>query len=289
VLSKALELGSAGIQWTPPPGSIGEHTDTRLVIRGDDGLYWHVEILPQGFAIGEGEEAALSEDLHQSAAGIAEAKIGRIGNGRCVRIIRRMREGFAGHLIVPVARGAIDVRVLARDADAARSALDGALATLEIVSPAERREEVELPEAGCAFIPPKRFLPVPAPPGSGKGLLVRTGLDGWRRVIEVWRIGRHKLRGKDLPAELAQHAAQSVADWPDSNSEAHRIDDFGVCVQVEQYVAYAEHGEPRHTVMRYWIAGDTTLWRLGSSAPLEIEPTTLQDDLNFVQETFHRV
>ena len=288
MLSKALELGSCGVQWTPPRGTIREHTESRLVIRADDGIFWRAELMPHGFAIGEGEEAALSEDLHQSAE-ILEAKIGRVGNGRAVRVLRRVREGVAGHLIVPVLKGAVELRALSPTVEATRDALDGALSTMEMVAPPERQSEVNLTEAGCAFEPPKRFLAVRPTAGSGRDTLIRSGLDGWRRVIEVWRIGRHKLKGKDLAKELAEHAAKSVADWPDSNSETHRIDDFGVCIQVEQYVAYAEHGEPRHPIMRYWIAGDTTLWRLGSSGPIEIEPTSMQDDLDFVQRTFHRV
>jgi hypothetical protein len=275
----------------PPEGSIGEHTDTKLVVTEDDGTVWTIELLRGGFAIGPGEEAALSDDIHESAraAGsrVLEAKIGRIGEGRCVRVFRQWRDrSFTGELIIPVAKGAIELRVGGIDVDVVRAALDGALANLEVTAPAERTTEVALEGAGVACEPPLRFLPVPA---EGKGLLVRTGLDGWRRVIEIWRIGRHKLKGKDLHAELVEHANKSVADWPNVQTEAKPIDDFGVCIQIEQFVIFAEKNVEKQALFRWWIAGDQSLWRLSSVAPTGVERDALRRDLEQVQETFRRI
>jgi hypothetical protein len=291
VLSKALELGSVGVQWTPPQGSIGEHTDTKLVVTEDDGTVWTIELLPAGFAIGPGEEAALSDDIHDSAraAGsrVLDAKIGRIGEGRCARVFRQWRDrSFTGQLIVPVVKGAIDLRVAGIDLDVVKAALDGVLSTLEIPFPAERTTEVAFPGAGVACEPPLRFLPVPA---EGKGVLIRSGLDGWRRMIEIWRIGRHKLKGRDLHAELVEHANKSVVDWPNVQTEAQPIDDFGVCLQIEQFVIFNERGTERQALFRWWIAGDQTLWRLSSVAPTGVERDALRRDLEQVQETFRRL
>src|SRR5439155_10896668 len=119
------------------------------------------------------------------------------------------------------------------------------------------------PDAGVACEPPLRFLPIP---GEGKGVLIRSGLDGWRRTIEIWRVGRHKLKGRDLPAELVEHANKSVADWPDVQTSAQPIDDFGVCTQIEQFVIFSERNTERQGLFRWWIAGDQTLWRLSSVA-----------------------
>jgi len=265
VLAKALELGSCGIQWMPPEGAIGEHTETKLVVTEDDGTVWTIELQRAGFAIGAGEEAALSDDIHDSArvAGsrVLEAKIGRIGEGRCVRVFRQWRDrSFTGELIIPVAKGAIDLRVGGIDVDVVRAALDGALANLEVTAPAER-----------------------------KGVLVRSGLDGWRRMIEIWRIGRHKLKGKDLHAELVEHANKSVADWPNVQTESKAIDDFGVCLQVEQFVIFSERNTERQALFRWWIAGDQSLWRLSSVAPTGVERDALRRDLEQVQETFRRI
>ena len=291
MLAKALELGRCGVQWTPPEGSVGEHTDAKLVVTEDDGTLWTIQLLPAGFAIGPGEEAALSDDIHESArvAGsrVLEAKIGRIGEGRCARVFRQWRDrSFTGQLIIPVANGAIDVCVGGIDLDVVRAALDGVLANLEITAPAERTTEVALADAGIACEPPLRFLPVPA---DGKGVLIRSGLDGWRRMIEIWRIGRHKLKGKDLHAELVEHANKSVVDWPGVQTEAHPIDDFGVCMQIEQFVIFSERGTEKQALFRWWIAGDQSLWRLSSVAPTGVERDAMRRDLEQVQETFRRL
>ncbi|HUS33576.1 MAG TPA: hypothetical protein VMZ53_33970 [Kofleriaceae bacterium] len=292
MLAKALELGSCGVQWTPPEGAIGEHTDTKLVVTEDDGTVWTIELLPAGFAIGAGEEAALSDDIHDSAriAGsrVLEAKLGRIGEGRCARVFRQWRDRtFTGELIIPVAKGAIDLRVAGIDIDVVRAALDSVLENIEVTALPERTTEVALTGAGVACEPPLRFLPVAA---EGKGVLIRSGLDGWRRMIEIWRIGRHKLKGKDLHAELVEHANKSVEDWPNVQTDTQAIDDFGVCLQVEQFVIFSdERGTEKQALFRWWIAGDQSLWRLSSVAPTGVERDAMRRDLEQVQETFRRL
>lgn len=291
MLAKALELGSCGVQWQPPEGATGEHTDDRLTITEDDGTLWRVRLLPAGFAIGNGEEAALSDDVYASAATtgarLLEVKLGRIGEGRCLRVMRQLRDGsFGGQLIVPVAKGAVELGLRVVVLDVLRAALDGVIANLEVTQPPERTREVELPGAGVACEPPLRFLPVPT---EGKGTLIRSGLDGWQRVIEIWRIGRHKLKGRNLPEELFAHANKSVADWESVQMQSAQIDDFGVCLQIEQVVQYVERGQQRVGLMRWWIAGDQTLWRLSSTSPIGIEREALRRDLEQVQETFRRI
>lgn len=291
MLAKALELGSCGVQWQPPEGTTNEHTDDRLVITGDDGNIWRIQIMPAGFAIGTGEEAALSDDIYASAewsgTRVIEAKLGRIGEARCVRVLRQVpNRSFVGQLIVPVAKRAIDVCLQAMDLDVVRATLDGVVANLEVTQLPERPKEVELHSAGVACEPPLRFLPVQT---EGRGTLIRSGLDGWQRVIEIWRIGRHKLKGRDLPAELIEHANKSVAEWPNAQMQAAQIDDFGVCMQIEQAVAFVEQGKQRVGMMRWWIAGDQTLWRLSSVAPVGPDREELRRDLAQIQETFRRI
>lgn len=289
MLAKALELGSCGVQWQPPEGTTGEHSDDRLTITEDDGTIWRIRLLPAGFAIGNGEEAALSDDVHASVPGLLEVKLGRIGEGRCLRVLRQLRDGsFGGQLIVPVAKGAVELGARVVDLDVLRATLDGVVGNLEVTQPPERKREVELPGAGVACEPPLRFLPVPSPE-AGRGQLIRSGLDGWQRVIEIWRIGRHKLKGRDLPAELVEHANKSVAGWENIQTQAAPIDDFGVCLQIEQVVQYVERGQQRVGLMRWWIAGDQTLWRLSSTSPIGIEREELRRDLEQIQETFRRI
>lgn len=277
------------MQWQPPDGTTSEHAEDRLSITEDNGTIWRIRLLPAGFAIGNGEEAALSDDVHASAAGLLDVKLGRIGTGRCLRVLRQLRDGsFAGQLIVPVAKGAVELGVRVVDLDVLRATMDHLVGSLEITQPPERAREVELPGAGVACEPPLRFLPA-ASTEPGKGVLIRSGLDGWQRVIEIWRIGRHKLKGRDLPAELVEHANKSVAGWESIQTQTAPIDDFGVCLQVEQVVQYVEHRTQRVGLMRWWIAGDQTLWRLSSTSPIGVEREELRRDLEQIQETFRRI
>ena len=351
------------MQWMPPQGTVVEHTDHELMVRDENGLGWHALLTPITFAIGPGEEAALSEDLHASARAvfernwrdnpnkkrprprtddlswtpIIEAKLGMIGEGRIARVVRRLSyepgdELIVGHLIVPVAKGTVEIRAMcqasitgmretaviaklgsdtplpqsaydAKDLDRhfpdhpltrVRAALDAAVSRLEIIAPAERATEVALREAGCAIEPPPRFVPIPPVPGSGINVLLRAGLDHWQRLIDVWRIGRHKLKGKDLHAALIEHADAVVGGWIKEGcthvvTEGNRIDDYGVCLQIEQYVTFQHSGEAKHALHRWWIAGDQTLWRIGSGGPRTVERAALQADLEQVQQTFRRI
>ncbi|HEY5920641.1 MAG TPA: hypothetical protein VIV11_03175 [Kofleriaceae bacterium] len=363
MLAKALELGGCGVQWEPPRGTIVEHGDHELTIRDDSGLEWRARLTPIVFGIAPGEETALAEDLHASAHAlferqwrdnpnkkrarprtddtswtpIIEAKVGAIDDGRIARVVRRLSyepgdESIVGHLIVPVVKGTVEIRVMcqatmtgaresaviarlggdkpqaqavydARELDPyfpdhplsrVRAALDESVARLEIVYPAERATEVSLREAGCAIEPPPRFTRAPVVAGSGTNLLVRAGLDDWRRELDVWRIGRHKLKGKDLHKALVEHADAAVADWVKADrthviTESAPIDDYGVCLQVEQYVTFQHGGDAKHTLHRWWIAGDQTLWRIASGGPRGVERAALQADLEQVQRTFQRI
>jgi hypothetical protein len=339
------------VQWQPPDGTIGVHTDTELVVSDDSGLRWRVRFLPVEFAIAPGEEAALAEDVHASsvaafesrwhqqprAAGaqprtaggwtpVVEAKLGKIGDGRVARVVRRLAyeqgdEVVVGHLFIPVEKGTVEIRVMAqssetgmreqavakkyggrqpqatydlRDLDAyfpdhplsrVRDALDGVVGSVEVVSLPERPPEITLKEPGCAITAPVRFVGAPPIPGSGRGEIVRIGVDDWQRTIEVWRMGRHKLKGKDLHAALVEHANKSVEA---TSSKSAPIDDFGVCLQIQQYVTLERDEEPYHAVYRWWIAGDGTLWRIGEIAPIVVDREVMATEVAAVQDSFRR-
>jgi hypothetical protein len=359
VLSKSLELGSCGVQWKPPDGAIGVHTDTELVVSDDTGLRWRIRLLPVEFAIAPGEEAALSEDVDASAraafearwrqqpraagaqprtAGdwspIVEAKLGAIGAGRLARVVRRLAyeqgdEVVIGHLFIPVGKGTVEIRVMAQSGETGlrenavakkyggrqpqatydareldpyfpdhpltrvRDALDGVLETLEVVTLPERPAEVLLTEPGCAVTAPVRFVAAPVIPSSGRGELVRIGVDDWQRTIEVWRIGRHKFKGTNMHGALVEHANKTADAWTKdgaSNIVSHSapIDDFGVCLQIQQYVTLERDDEPHHAVFRWWIAGDGTLWRIGETASGAVDREVLAADVAAVQDSFRR-
>ena len=40
---------------------------------------------------------------------------------------------------------------------------------------------------------------------------------------------------------------------------------------------------------RWWIAGDGTLWRIGSNAPVSVARETLTSELLAVQDSFRRI
>lgn len=363
VLSKSLELGSCGVQWQPPDGAIGEHSDTQLAVRDDAGLTWRVQLSPIEFAIATGEEGALAEDLYLSSRAMFElrwsskpraadakprtasgewspvidAKLGTIGEGRIARCVRRLAyeqgdETVVGHLFVPVEKGTIEIRISARSGDTGtreaalaskyggkqtqatydnaeldpyfpehplsrvRAALDATVANLEIVALPKRTAgtEIALAEPGAAITPPIRFVASPAIAGSSRGEIVRLGVDGWRRTMHVWRVGRHKLKGKDMHAALIEHADKDAADWTKAGassvaSHSAAIDDYGVCLQIQQYVSCEREGLVRHAVQRWWLAGDGTMWRIGSDAAALVDRQQLLDELGAVQDSFRRI
>lgn len=360
VLSKSLELGSCGVQWEPPDGTIGVHTETELVVSDDTGLRWRIRKVPTEFAIAPGEEAALSEDLYASAraafearwrqqpraAGatprtasgewspIVEAKLGAVGAGRLARVVRRLAyeqgdEVVVGHLFVPVEKGTVEIRIVAQTDETGvrenavakkyggrqpqatydareldpyfpdhpltriRAALDAAVGSLEIVTLPERPAEVILPEPGCAVTAPIRFVAAPTVAGSGRGELVRLGVDDWQRTIEVWRAGHHKLKGQDMHAALVDHANKIAQSWTKDGlsqivSHSAPIDDYGVCLQIQQYVTFERDDEPHHAVYRWWIAGGGTLWRIGETTSVAVDREELAADVAAVQDSFRR-
>jgi hypothetical protein len=351
------------VQWQPPDGAIGEHTDSQLTVRDDAGLTWRVQLSPIEFAIASGEEGALGEYLHQSSRDMFElrwrsktraasaqpptisgewtpvidAKLGTIGEGRIARCVRRLAyeqgdETVVGHLFVPVEKGTIEIRISARSGETGtreaavankyggkqaqsvydgaeldpyfpehplsrvRAALDATVASLEIVSLPQRTAgtEVTLAEAGAAITPPIRFVSSPSIAGSSRGEIVRLGVDGWRHTIHVWRIGRPKLKHKDVHVALVEHADKDAADWTKAGasqvtSHSAPIDDYGVCVQIQQYVTFERDGLVRHAVQRWWLAGDGTMWRIGSEASALVDRHLLLDEVSAVQDSFRRV
>jgi hypothetical protein len=166
-----------------------------------------------------------------------------------------------------------------------RATLDEVVGSVEIVSLPERPAEVVLAEPGCAITAPTRFVKAPPIPGSGRGELVRIGVDDWQRTIEVWRMGRHKLKGKDLHAALVEHANKSANA---TTTKSAPIDDFGVCLQIQQYVTLERDEEPYHAVYRWWIAGDGTLWRIGEVAPVVVDREGMASEVAAVQDSFRR-
>jgi hypothetical protein len=259
---------------------------------------------------------------------VVEAKLGTLGEGRVARVVRRLAyeqgdEVVVGHLFIPVEKGTVEIRVMAQSGETGireqavakkyggrqpqatydareldtyfpdhplsrvRGALDAVVSTLEIVSLPERPTEIVLGEPGCAITPPTRFVAGAPIPGSGRGEIVRLGIDDWQRTIEVWRMGRQKFKiGKDLHAALVEHANKSVEA---TASKSAPIDDFGVCLQVQQYATFDRDDEPHHAVYRWWIAGDGTLWRIGEIAPIAVDRELLAAEVAIVQDSFRRV
>jgi hypothetical protein len=249
-------------------------------------------------------------------------------------------EVVIGHLFIPVEKGTVEIRVMAQSSETGlrenavatklggrqpqatydarevdpyfpdhpltrvRAALDGVIGSLEIVTVPDRPAEITLPEPGCAVTAPLRFVAAPTVVGSGRGELVRLGVDDWQRTIEVWRIGRHSgagqsrlapaLKGKDTHAALVEHANKTAEAWSadgGSNIVSHSapIDDFGMCLQIQQYVTLDRDDESHHAVYRWWIAGDGTLWRIGETSTAAVDREVLAADVAAVQDSFRRI
>jgi hypothetical protein len=359
-----LSSGQCGVRWTPPSGTVVQESEHELVVRDESHLIWHATISPRPFAAGDGEDAALLEDMDASAratfdahwhtkpdrapderprtadAGwspVIEAVVTNAKGGRCARVIRRMTyepgdELIAGHVIVPVARGTVELRVVAkadttgiretivsqqrmaagepafapqavydaRELDASfpdhpltivRATLDRTLRELEVTKPATRQRYATLPAAGCAFVPPPRYVPVVVTTVKGMYMFWRTGLDGWRRMLDVWRLGKIPAPAGDRRLALTEAADQIVRKWESEGAseieiETVPIGDFGTAQQIEQYVRFRAGGTPRHSLHRWWLDPADMMFRVGVNGPLATDRTALATDLDAVQKTW---
>jgi hypothetical protein len=54
-------------------------------------------------------------------------------------------------------------------------------------------------------------------------------------------------------------------------------------------VLFEDHGREKQALVRWWIAGDQSLWRLSAVAPTGVERDAMRRDLEQVQETFRRI
>src|SRR5262245_38896900 len=141
-----LSSGDCGVRWNAPTGTIVQLSEHELVVRDDARLIWHATISPRPFGAGEGEDDALVEDMQASARAafdahwrtkpdrgpderprtadadwtpLIEASLVKRGGGRCARVIRRLTyepgdEIIVGHVIVPVALGTVELRIVAK-------------------------------------------------------------------------------------------------------------------------------------------------------------------------------
>ena len=94
-----------------------------------------------------------------------------------------------------------------------RLSSDETLFMLTEPPPAPARGEVELPGAGCALVPPPRFLPVAPdalPLGNGMSMLVRAGLGRWMLLLDVYRVPEAII---PRARALTKHSATSRQSW----------------------------------------------------------------------------
>ena len=196
---------------------------------------------------------------------------------------------------MPVALGTVELRVVARDAPepvaAVRAALDRTLGELAITKPATRQRFATLPDAACAFVPPPRYVGVDVKMARGLYMFWRGGLDGWRRLLDVWRIGKTATRDGDRRPALSEAADRIVRGWERDGASEIAIDtqptgDFGGALQIEQYVRFRAGGGPTHTLHRWWIDTTDMIYRIGCNAPPTTARAALAADLDAVQASW---
>ena len=96
-----------------------------------------------------------------------------------------------------------------------------------------------------------------------------------------------------MHAALVEHANKVADGWAKDGaaaiaSHSHAIDDYGVCLQIGQYVTFDRDGA-LHAFYRWWIAGDGTLWRIGETASQLVDREKLAEDVAQVQDSFRRL
>ena len=172
-----------------------------------------------------------------------------------------------------------------------RAAVERTLGELVVTRPATRQRYATLHDAGCAFVPPPRFMPVTAKMAPGLHMFWRGGLDGWKRLLDVWRIGKTASRGADPRPALIESADRIVRGWEREGASEIEIDtqvigDLRGAPQIEQYVRFRGGGVPTHTLHRWWVDADDVIYRIGSNAPPALGKAVLAADLDAVQSTW---
>lgn len=157
--------------------------------------------------------------------------------------------------------------------------------------------EAVLDEAQCALVPPPRYVPVSpavlhlAP---AMRILMRCGIGGWRRALEVWRLDDVELPRRGAREQLRRFAEQVVAHWADEGAtdieqRAVATGDFDGQPQIEQWVRMTAGGHPSRSLLRWWIEPDGVVYRIGSSGPTSVPDAEHAADVDALQRTWRRL
>jgi hypothetical protein len=178
-----------------------------------------------------------------------------------------------------------------------RAAIGRLEVAVTITGPVPRCPEVTtLEEARCAFTAPPRYLPVP-PEVMGISptlrVLVRSGVELWRYMIEVWRMEDVRFRRRDPRRELCELARRTVAGWAHEGAtdidSVEVIDEFAQRPQIQQTVRMIAGGTRRRLVLRWWVEPDGVVYRVGSGGPGTSTDAEHLALLDAIQATWRRL
>jgi hypothetical protein len=324
-VNRLLETSTSGVKWTPPPEGTGgkwlvTFTPDAFALAPDEDAELAMDLVVsaresfdrQWLARPRLRVGARPKTASPSFTPIVETSTATLGPTRMLRVLRRVAwesdlEIVVGELIVPVGDGTVEIRVMhrvegkvvpetdpAHPVARARRALDIAAPRIEVAVGPTRSPGYVFEAALCGFAPPPRFLPMKKSLASGQVLLQRAGLDGWKRTLDVWRVGELRQPNLDPRPALAAEADALVRNWTKEGADNVQIDTrfldaFGNRPQIEQHVRFRANDVQQHTVMRWWLEPDGILYRIGSNAPMTVPKDPLSADLDQVQATWQRL
>jgi hypothetical protein len=167
--------------------------------------------------------------------------------------------------------------------------------------------EVELPQVGCAIVPPPRYVAVPPgvlPLPAGVAVLSRVILEG---ADDPQMLDVRQVAGVSLPVEKRQEALlemvqRQIAEWQQQGAQqiqmswepveiasAQAVSGDGPRVAIAVDVNMLINGVPTHTVARWICDNDGRVFRIGVATPPYIPATEAAVDVAAAVKSWRRL
>lgn len=157
--------------------------------------------------------------------------------------------------------------------------------------------EVLLPEAGCAVVPPARFVRLPAgtmPMSRTLAMFTRVvlGIES-PRMLSVWLVPDEQISGASGLAELERIAVAANQAWTNEGATDIETGTERVAEQwgqgIRAHVAFKVGGEATQEVQCWFADTDGQVFRISSSAPVSFMPDRLWEEVRQTRASWRRL